>query len=173
MKWFRFALIVVLAAVIQASAFLNTISLTDLHIKPDILLILLVYFAISCDRYDVIICSFSLGLAADVTGALIGPHFISFGIIGTALAHIKKVILVKKTSQQAITIFATGILTYLIAAILTKLKVSTADTGGLFEVFASSIYSAIFWFLIKWPVTTTGKWLGIGVHRFGISTEER
>ena len=166
MKWLRFAFLLLAAAVIQSSALISVISLTDMHIKPDILLILMVYFAINCDSYDVIITSFAIGFAADITGTLIGPHIISFGIAGTALSYIRKVILLKYTRQQAMTIFVAGILTYLLAIILVKLKLSSA-TGDLFRAFAVSVYSAILWFLLKWPVTTAGKWLGVGVHRFG------
>ena len=172
MKWLRFAFLLLAAAVIQSSALISVISLTDMHIKPDILLILMVYFAINCDSYDVIITSFAIGFAADITGTLIGPHIISFGIAGTALSYIRKVILLKYTRQQAMTIFVAGILTYLLAIILVKLKLSSA-TGDLFRAFAVSVYSAILWFLLKWPVTTAGKWLGVGVHRFGKKPEER
>jgi rod shape-determining protein MreD len=171
MKWLRFAFLLLAAAVIQSSALMNVISLTDMHIKPDLLLILMVYFAINCDSYDVIITSFAIGFAADITGTLIGPHIISFGIAGTALSYIRKVILLKHTRQQAMTIFVAGILTYLLAIILVKLKLSSA-TGDLFRAFAASAYSAILWFLLKWPVTTAGKWLGVGAHRFGKSPEK-
>jgi len=136
-------------------------------------LILLVYFAIRCDSYDAVITSFALGFAADITGAVIGPHFISYGIIGTALAHVRKAILLKSTRQQALTIFITGILTEAVALMLTGLKASGLAKAGVFEIIAIAVYSAIMWFLIKWLVSTTGKWLGIGVHRFGVRTGGR
>lgn len=172
MRWFRFAFLIIAAAVIQSSALLGTISLTDMHIKPDFLLILLVYFAINCESYDAIICSFAIGFAADLTGAAIGPHFISFGLLGAALAHIKKVVLLKQTRQQAATIFVMGILTYILASILIKFKVSSAAAAP-FKIFAVSMYTAILWFLVKWLVGTLGKWTGVGVHRFGVKAEER
>ena len=77
-------MLILAATVIGASEVMDVISVTDQNIKPNLLLILLVYFAISCDSYDAIICSFAIGLAADITGTLIGPYFLSFGIIGTA-----------------------------------------------------------------------------------------
>jgi rod shape-determining protein MreD len=171
MKWLRFTFLITAAAVIQSSALMNVVSLTDMHIKPDVLLVLLVYFAINCESYDVIITSFAIGFAADITGTLIGPHIISFGIVGTLLSYIRKVILLRHTRQQSLTIFCTGILTYLIAIILVKLKVASA-TGELFRAFAVSAYSAILWFLVRWPVMTAGKWIGVGAHRFGKKLEE-
>ncbi|OHB56907.1 MAG: rod shape-determining protein MreD [Planctomycetes bacterium RBG_13_44_8b] len=167
MKWPRFAFLVVLVAVLQASAVMNLVSLTNMRIKPDILLLLLVYFAVSCDSFDAIITSFSLGFAADITGMVLGPHIISYGLVGMLLAHIRKVILLKDTRQQALTILVTGVVTEVIALMLTYLKAPELARTGLFEVFAVAAYSAISWFLLKWLVGAAGKWTGIGVHRFG------
>ena len=173
MKWLRFTFVIIFVAVLQTSVVMNLLSLTDLRIKPNILLILLVYFAIRCDSYDAVITSFALGFAADIAGAVIGPHFISYGIIGTALAHVRKAILLKSTRQQAMTIFITGILIEAVALMLIGLKAPGLAKTGAFEIIAVAVYSAIMWFLIKWFVGTTGKWLGVGVHRFGVRTGER
>jgi len=172
MKWFRFTLLILAVTVISASSLMDVIALTDKHIKPNFLLILAVFFAMNCDSYDVIICCFSIGFAADITSTLIGPYFISFGVIGTILSHIRKIILMKKTSQQAFAIFVTGILIQLFAIILMKIKVSNAAVPDFFETVATSAYSAILWFLVKLPVKATGKWLGVGVHRFGLKPNE-
>jgi rod shape-determining protein MreD len=173
MKWLRFTFLIIVVAVLQISTVMNLLELTDLRIRPNILLVLLVYFAIYCDSYDAVITSFALGFAADITGAVIGPHFISYGIIGTALAHLRKAILLKNTRQQALTIFITGILTEVVALMLTGLKASGLAKTGIFEIIAVAVYSAVIWFLIKWFVGTTGKWLGVGVHRFGTRTSGR
>jgi rod shape-determining protein MreD len=170
MKWWRFTFLIILVAVLQTSAAMNLLSLTGLRIKPNIFLILLVYFAVYCDSYDAVMISFALGFAADITGMVLGPHFVSFGIIGTAVAHIRKIILLKTTRQQAMTIFITGILTEAVALILTELKASELIKTGALEIFAVAVYSAILWFLVKWLVSAAGKWLGVGVHRFGLRT---
>lgn len=173
MRWWRFTFFVVLVAVLQASAAMNLLSLTDMRIRPDILLILLVYFAVSCDSFDAVITSFALGFAADITGMVLGPHIITYGLIGTLLAHIRKVILLKNTRQQALAILATGIVTEVIALALTHLKAPELAKTGAFKIFAVAAYSAILWFLLKWLVSTAGKWTGIGVHRFGARTDGR
>jgi rod shape-determining protein MreD len=166
MKWWRITILIIFVAVLQTSAAMDLLSLTSLQIKPNILLILLIYFAVYCDVYDAVIISFALGLAADITGMVLGPHIISYGVIGTAAAHIRKVILLKNTRQQAAAIFVTGILTEIVVLILTRLKAPELATAGALEIFAVGVYSAILWFLIKWPVVTVGKWMGTGVHRF-------
>lgn len=166
MKWRRFIFLIVLVAVLQASAAMNLLSLTNLRIKPDILLILLVYFAVFCEGYDAIIISFAVGFAADLAGMVLGPHFIGYGIIGVALTHIRKIILLKSTGQQAMAVFITGIVAETIVLILTQFKAPEMTKAGVFEIFATAAYSAILWFLIKWPVSKVGKWLGVGAHRF-------
>jgi rod shape-determining protein MreD len=173
MRWLRFTFLVIVVAVLQISTAMNVLELTDLRIRPNMLLVLLVYFAIYCDGYDAVIISFALGFAGDIIGGVIGPHFISYGIIGAALAHIREVILLKSTRQQALTIFITGVLTEAVALMLTGLKVSGLAKAGAREIIAVAVYSAIIWFLIKWFISMTGKWLGVGVHRFGIRTSGR
>ncbi|MDD5135195.1 MAG: rod shape-determining protein MreD, partial [Phycisphaerae bacterium] len=162
-----------IVAILQSSAVMNLLSLTSMQIRPDIFLILLVYFAINGDSYDAVITSFAIGFAADIAGMVMGPHIISYGLIGTALAHIRKIILLKKTNQQALTIFITGILAESAAMLLMDLKASGLSKAGVFEIFAVSVYSAILWFMIKWPVVTIGKWIGVGVFRFGARTSGR
>ncbi|MCE5340838.1 MAG: rod shape-determining protein MreD [Planctomycetaceae bacterium] len=173
MKWLRFSLLILATTVIGSSALMDVISLTEQHIKPNLLLIMLVYFAINCNSYDAIICCFSIGLAADLTGTLIGPYFLSYGIIGTALAQVRKFIILKTTTQQALAIFVTGVVIHLVAVILMKFKMSDATVAGFSVTFTASIYSAILWFLLKMPVQALGKWLGVGVYRFGNRVEER
>jgi rod shape-determining protein MreD len=173
MKWLRFSLLILATTVIGSSALMDVISLTEQHIKPHLLLIMLVYFAISCNSYDAIICCFSIGLAADLTGTLIGPYFLSYGLIGTALAQVRKVIILKTTAQQALAILITGIAIQLAAIILMKFKVTNVTNSGFSVTMMTSIYSAILWFMLKMPVQALGKWLGIGVHRFGSRVEER
>ncbi len=110
--------------------------------------------------------SFAIGFAADITGTLIGPYFLSFGLVGTALTHVRKLILLRTTAQQAFAIVITGLCVHIIAMILMKLKATDTAAAGFLNVLASSLYSAILWFLLHIPVKTFGKWMGVGTHRF-------
>jgi rod shape-determining protein MreD len=104
MHWFRFAVLVLLATVLQASFF------ADLNSKPDLLLIFLVFFAVYCDTSDAMICSFIIGFAADLIGPTMGPKMISYGIFGSALAYLHRVIAIKKIPHQIVAIFITALL---------------------------------------------------------------
>ena len=141
--------------------------MTQLHIAPNLLLILLVYLAIKCNTYDAIITSFALGFAADLISPAMGPHFLSFGLLGSALAHLRKVILLNNTQQQAGTIFIMGIATGITARVIAGFKGSAHSLDSLAIIFAAAMYSAIVYFLIKLLVEIVVKWLGVGVHRFG------
>ncbi|MCD4830240.1 MAG: rod shape-determining protein MreD [Anaerohalosphaeraceae bacterium] len=167
MRWLRFSMLILFISVVQASTAMNIAAITDLHIKPDILLIFLVYFAIKCETYDAVIVSFSLGFAADIISPTLGPYFLSFGIVGSALAHVRRVILLKTTRQQSVTIIAVGIVTGLLVKILSGFKGPTAMINSVFTISAVAVYSAIVYFLIRLFVEASAKWLGVGLHRFG------
>ncbi|MHC4172187.1 MAG: rod shape-determining protein MreD [Planctomycetota bacterium] len=130
MRWFRFAVLLSLVTVLQASF------LADLNIKPDLLLILLVFFAIYCNTSRAIITSFTIGFAADIIGSAMGPQIISFGLFGTALAYLRRVIVIRKMPYQALAIFITALLAGLLAHFLSFLK-------G--EPVTPNIYAVIFW----------------------------
>lgn len=91
--------------------------------KPDLLLILLVFFAVYRNTSEAIISSFTIGLAADLIGSPLpmGSHMISFGLFGTLLAYIHRVVAIRRMPYQALAIlvtgFLTGALTYLLAFI--------------------------------------------------------
>jgi rod shape-determining protein MreD len=130
MRWFRFAVLLSLVTVLQASF------LADLNIKPDLLLILLVFFAIYCNTSRAIITSFTIGFAADIIGSAMGPQIISFGLFGMALAYLRRVIVIRKMPYQALAIFITALLAGLLAHFLSFLK----D-----EPVAPNIYAVLFW----------------------------
>ncbi|MHC4844352.1 MAG: hypothetical protein ACYTEE_11165 [Planctomycetota bacterium] len=59
MRWVRFAILVLLTALLQAGL-VDILSLTSLNIKPDLLLVLMVFFAVFSNTKDAIITSFLL-----------------------------------------------------------------------------------------------------------------
>ena len=88
MRWFRFAGLILLVMVVQASV------LANLNSGPNLLLVLVVFFCIYCDLDEAIITSFAIGFAADLSGSSMpmGPQTLSFGLLGTALAYLRRVV---------------------------------------------------------------------------------
>jgi len=137
MHWLRFSVLVLLAAVLQASFF------ADLNSKPDLLLILLVFFAVYCDTADAIICSFVIGFAADLIGPTMGPKMISYGIFGSILAYLHRVIEIRKIPHQIVAIFITALLASSLAYLLNYLKGVPPPPKIVAPLFGIALYSSI------------------------------
>jgi rod shape-determining protein MreD len=159
MRWFRFAALVLLVAVLQASA------LANLNIKPDLLLILLVFFAIYCNTSDAIISSFTIGFAADIiiVGSAMGPQIISFGLFGTALAYLRRVIVIRKMPYQSLAIFITALLAGLLTHFLNLLKGEPAVPNIYAVLFWTSLFSGLVGPFLFLP---SAWWMRIKINRF-------
>ncbi len=157
MRWFRFAVLILLATVLQASFF------ADLNIKPDLLLILLVFFAVYCNTSDAIICSFAIGFAADLIGRTMGPQMISFGLFGTALAYLNQVITIRKMTYQFFAIFITALLAGSMAFFLNFLKGEPTPPNIFAALFGIALYSALVGPFLFLP---SAWWMRIKIDRF-------
>lgn len=142
MRWSRFAVFVLIVTVLQAGM-LDVFAVTKFNIKPDLLLILVVFFAIYSNTTDAIITSFTIGFAADLIGATMGPQIISFGIFGTLLTNLNHVITIKKMSYQTAVIFIMALLAGILVHFLIFLKGQPAAPGTFKMLFGSAVYSAI------------------------------
>ncbi len=156
MRWLRFAVLILLATILQASL------LADLNVKPDLLSILLVFFAISCDIHEAIITSFTIGFAADLIGPAMGPQFISYGLFGTAVAYLHRVIAIKKMPHQAIAIFVTALLADTLAYFLASLKGQPIAPNIYTILLGISLYSSLIGPFLFLP---TGWWMRIKTNR--------
>lgn len=145
MRWFRFAVFILTVTVLQASL-LDIIAVTDLNIKPDLLLILVVFFAVYCNTSEAMIASFTIGFAADIIspamGAM-GPQIISFGLLGTALAYLHRVIAIRKMAYQSAAIFITSVLAGVLVLLLTYIKGQPTGSNIYAVLFGTSLYSSI------------------------------
>lgn len=156
MRWFRFAVLVCFAAVLQSGFLFN------LNIKIDVLLILLVFFAVYSNTSEAIVSSFTLGFAADLIGRTMGPHIISFGLLGTALAYLHRVIAIRKMPYQALAIFVMAFLMGLLSYLLNALKDQPA-TGDIYIILKTSFFSGIVGPFLFLP---TAWWMRIKTNRF-------
>ena len=141
MRWIRFAVLICLATILQAGL-LNLFAVTKWSIKPDLLLILMVFFAISCTSRDAIITSFTIGFAADLIGSTMGTQMLSFGLLGVALANLHRIIAIRKMPHQAVAIFIISFLAGVLCYFLTLLKSASAPNAYA-VIFGSSLYSAL------------------------------
>lgn len=160
MRWFRFAVLILAATILQTSL-TGIIAVTKANIKPDLLLILLVFFAVRCNPTDAVITSFTIGVAADLAGptlGLMGPRIISFGLVGTLLSDLHSVLSTRRVVYQAVTIFLVGVLTAGLSRLLTLLRAEGAAASLSAELLWQPLYSAVLGPLFSWPV---GWWMGM------------
>lgn len=160
MHWFRFAVLLTVVTVLQAS-FVDAITVSG--IRPDLLLILLAFFAIYRNSSDAIITSFSIGFASDLIGTSMGPGMLSFGLLGAGLCYLTRYVSIKRMPYQAAAIFLLGFLTSALAAVLSRLQhqPSLQNTYGM--LLGTPLYSAIVGPFLFLPLAW---WMRIKIHRY-------
>jgi rod shape-determining protein MreD len=160
MRWLRFALLILAVTVIQKGLLARWSS------KPDLLIILLVFFAIYYNTSEAIISSFTIGFAADLVGSPMpmGPQMISFGLFGTLLAYLNRVIAIKRMPYQALAIFAASILTGILTHLLAYITGEPVAANIYAVIFITALYSSIVGPFLFMPMAW---WMRIKTNRFG------
>lgn len=143
MKWIRFAIVLGVATILNTGNLMNFVALPGLNVRPDLLLILLVFFVVHCDWNEAIVVSFLTGLAADISGTAMGPYMIVYGIFGFLLGQMRKVVVMQHFLHQALTILVAGILTHAVAELLILFKTGEMTGNFWVVVFGTSGYSAV------------------------------
>lgn len=159
MRWFRFAALILLVTVLQASA------LANLNVGPDLLLILVAFFCFYCNTTEAITTSFVIGFAADLISSPIpmGVHTISFGVFGTLLAYVHRVINIRNMPFQAVAIFTTALLVGALSQLLAIFKGQVVAANIWTVLLGLSIYSGIVGPFLFLP---SAWWMRIKANRF-------
>jgi len=158
MRWFRFVGLVVFVAVLQASLF------AELTVKPDLLLILLVFFAVARPQREAILTSFMIGFTADLIGPVMGPQTLSFGLCGALLASLQQVINVRRPVHQGLIIFLTGLAAGACAQALALTKGEPIAEKLYIVLLSTSASSAVVGPFLFLPLAW---WMGIHLRRLG------
>lgn len=168
MRWLRYAVFILVVTVLQASHLLDLIAVTQFNIKPDLLLILMVFFAVNCGPSEAITLSFATGFAADVIDLPMGQHIITFGLLGSLLAYVRNFIMIRRMLRQSVVIFIISLLAGVLIRLLACLK-GQAGIANLYPVlFGSSLYSAVLGPYICSMFSAVARWMGIvRRYRFG------
>jgi cell shape-determining protein MreD len=128
--------------VLQAG-FGDVAAVTSRDVRPNLLLVLMVYFALHGLPGDAVITSFVVGLGADVIGWTIGPQTLSFGICGTVLSIIRRYVLIRKVPYQAVLILVAGAISAGLARVLSVAKGVPAPDDLLASLLLCPLYSAV------------------------------
>ena len=153
MRWFSFIIILLIAALLEAGNLLNVFAIGGWTIRPSILITLLVFYSFSCRPRDAIICSFVIGLVADLTGDVMGPHMICFGLLGLLLNQSNQILYAKRAIYKAIIVFAIYIIAETFSHWLGLLKgLDVKDSYYsilLFTAIYSALISPIIWSILS------------------------
>jgi rod shape-determining protein MreD len=166
MRWLRFSFLILLAALIQASTLPEMVALTRSGAHPDFLLILLVFFALYCYGYEVVITCFAIGFAADVANSVLGPYLLAFGICGVLLSGLRQFIAVRRTFHIIGVVVVITFVTELFAHMIGFLKGQGWQSGGFSFLFGSAIYSGLLAPYIFSALLAIIDWLGVKKYHF-------
>jgi rod shape-determining protein MreD len=171
MRWVRFSIFLLVVTLLHAGNLINTISVSSFNIKPDLLLILLVFLAVNCDPSEAMIVSFAIGFAADISGSSMGPHFISFGLFGFVISQMRKVVIMKRMVHQAAAIAITGLIAGALTQILVFFKTDEAPSNVYVMLVGTSIYSGIIGPVVWLIFSAISGWLGVRKPRYARSAK--
>ena len=169
MRWARFSIILLVITILNTGDMLDLISVGSLHIRPDLLLIILVFFASNCGMFEAIIASFVIGFAADISGSVMGPYTISFGLFGSLISQLRKVIIMKRMIHQCGAIVATGLLAGGLACLLAFFKTHELAPNIYVALAGMAVYSGIIGPFIWLALGAIAHWLGIRRSRLSRS----
>lgn len=169
MRWFRFAVLVLVASLLQ-TGLVGAMAILRADLKPDLLLILLVFFALRSNSTNAIIASFAIGFAADlsnpIAGRLMGPRIISFGLFGTLLSDLNSTISPRRVIYQAVTIFLMGGLTAGLSYLLAFLRADDVPANMAVGCFWQPLYSALLGPFLFLPIGWCMRMYGRGRRRY-------
>jgi rod shape-determining protein MreD len=162
MRWLVFNSILLAAAILDGGNLLNVIALGDWHTRPSILVTIMVFVSISSRHNDAIGGAFAAGFAADLTGWLMGPHTICYGIFGMLLNSMGRVLSIQSPLSQGILVFFAYLLTELPAGWLEVWRTGQARPDLFWKVLCTALYSglvapAIWWVLCQFWGKTRRK----------------
>ncbi len=143
MRGIYFAILFFIGVILQGGNILNYIALGDFNIKPDILITLLVYFAIRFDGIMAVIAAFMLGFAADIIMLPIGTFIITYVLAGTAISGMKKSSLIGSVIAQALLIFVTVFLILLASNGIKMIADKAVSDHFVYRSFATAVYSGL------------------------------
>jgi len=152
MRWIPFTLLVLVGALLEAGNLLNLIALGDWHIRPAVLIVLLVFFAMHCRPHEAIIASFIIGLGMDISGNQMGAYTLSYCLVGGLLNQLSDHFPTRRMFHQAVLILAVYLITAIIAYWLTVLKTGEHQDYAYQIFLLTALYSAcigpVLWTLI-------------------------
>ncbi|MBL7214570.1 MAG: rod shape-determining protein MreD [Phycisphaerae bacterium] len=158
MRWFSFIIIVLIATLLETGNLLNLLVVGGWIIRPGILITLLVYYALTCRSHEAISCSFLIGLAADLSAGLLGPHMLCYGLMGVLLNSVSHTLTMRRATHKAMFVFLAFLITEIGAYWLSILKTHESRPNIYSVLFFTGLYSAIISPLVWSVLSSLSGW---------------
>lgn len=143
MRWITIIVILLFFTILDSGNISNYISVSQLNIKPEILIILLAFLSSKLEGRDCVLASFLIGFMADVSSTTIGPAILAYGIAGYGFSNIKDVLVLNRMRYQAITVFLLAVVVISLVEALTYFKIHQASPSIIMTVLGKSLYTAL------------------------------
>ncbi len=151
MPWIRFVILVLTCTILQNSL-ISVMAVTGADIQPNLLLILMVFFAMYCRNEEAIITSFSIGFMVDLTGLSMGPYMIAYGLVGSILAELRHLFVVRRAPTQIAITLVVGVLCAGLALLLYPIKGHPNTESLSLILLWQPLYSAILCPFVIFPL---------------------
>jgi rod shape-determining protein MreD len=159
-RWFRFAILVVLTVIVQM-ALGRVLGLGFARVMPDLLLMFAVIIAFRGPADTTLIACWFLGLAKDLTSqAPLGAYALSFGLLTLLLLRVREIFYGERALTLMLLSFLSSVLVELAVWLLSALRGETigGPRGGIvLNIMLSALFTA--------GLSPYGLWLLTKLHR--------
>jgi cell shape-determining protein MreD len=94
---------------------------------------------------------------------------VAFGVFGSMISQLRKLIIMKKMIHQLIAIFIMALITGTLAHILIYLKIKQSTPSVYAVIFLSALYSGLAGPILWGMLSVISEWMGIRKRRYGRS----
>lgn len=159
MKWFPFAILTATAIVLQTSA---TPLVQIQSIRPDLMFLLAVFYALWGPWPDGAIAAWILGLIVDLESHdRIGLHALIFGVAAWAMIRIRQIVFRDHAITQILVTLVFTALVHVAGGLYNGWGSESAGNGYLWPALMTGIYTAICAPYFHWVLMRLGRWTGL------------
>jgi len=163
MKWVPFGILAGLTIVLQTSA---TPYVEVQSIRPDLMLILAVHYALWGPWPDAAIAAWILGLVVDLQSLdRIGIHALSFGLAAWAIMRVRMVVFRDHAATQIVITLLFTILIQVGVALYRRWGAPPQGGAILWPALLTGLYTAMCAPYVHWLLIRMSRWTGLKVNR--------
>lgn len=163
MKWISFAILAGVAIVLQTAV---TPFIEIQSIRPDLMFILAVHYALWGPWPEAAIAGWLLGLLADMQSLdRIGIHAFCFGLAAWAILRIRQVVFRDHAATQIVITLIFTVLVQLIVELYRRWGTTGPSTSLVWPALLTGAYTAACTPYLHWALIRMSRWTGLRASR--------